>query len=143
MVFAGIANSLISDGEGEMPLDASTGGSGGGGGGGGGMDKEGEVQLYSSSPIKYFLEDALSSSSFNQDISRYSFGNLACYLRALEEGGFQVPPVLLTRDLLVWDAFLKKLKGHSEVLQHQESVRALLEVVIRLFQYSLDYQVWG
>ena len=55
------------------------------------------------------------------------------------------PPILLTRDLLLWDAFFKKLRGHSEVLRDRKAVAALMEVIITLFQYTIDYQVgvWG
>lgn len=50
-VFAGIASSL-DDSDGEAPADQA----GGGGGTGAGGDKEGELHLYQTSPIKYFLE---------------------------------------------------------------------------------------
>ena len=95
-----------------------------------------------SSPPK----DATSSLHFNQDFSKYSFINLATYLRALESSRSQAaapsaPPILLTRDLMLWEAFLRKLKGHSEVLRDRRSVTALLEVLVTLFQYTIDYQV--
>lgn len=92
-----------------------------------------------------FTQDAISSPHFNQDISKYSFINLAAYLGALEESSkgvpLAMPPILLTRDLLLWDAFFKKLKGHSEVLRDRKSVAALMEVIVMLFQYTTDYQV--
>lgn len=92
-------------------------------------------------------KDASSSLHFNQDISKHSFINLATYLRAIESSRSQAatlspPPILLTRDLVLWEAFLRKLKGHSDVLRDRKSVTALLEVLVTLFQYTVDYQVW-
>jgi hypothetical protein len=91
-------------------------------------------------------QDAISSVHFNQDISKFSFVNLATYLRALESsrnssGTLSAPPILLTRDLVLWEAFLRKLKGHSDVLRDRKGVTALLEVLVALFQYTVDYQV--
>lgn len=48
---------------------------------------------------------------------------------------------MLTRDLLIWEAFLRKVKGHSEVLRDKKGVAALLEVIIALFRNTIDYQV--
>ena len=52
-----------------------------------------------------------------------------------------IPPILLTKDLLLWDAFFKKLKVHFEVLRDKKAVVSLFQVINRLFQNTVDYQV--
>lgn len=59
------------------------------------------------------LQDALSSSHFTQEVRRYSLINLASYVDVLDS--LMPTTTLLMREIPLWDAFCKKLKGHTEV----------------------------
>ena len=80
-------------------------------------------------------------------MTRHSLVNLAAYFTALAEAtpshllGTDEPPVLLTRDLPLWDAFFKKLRTHSDILRDQKAVASLFQTLIILFQYTIDCQV--
>ena len=95
----------------------------------------------------FYVQDAISSLHFNQDVSRYTLVNLMAYLTALSDTppsqpvGPPAPPILLTRDLALWDAFFRKLKTHSEVLRDKKSVIALFQLLLTLFQYTIDCTV--
>ena len=49
--------------------------------------------------------------------------------------------IQLTKELLLWDNFCKKLKSNSEVLRNKKAMHAFLRVIIKLFMNSLEYPV--
>ena len=102
-----------------------------------------EDKLYKSSPIKYFLEDAQSLNHFQNGVKKHSLINLAIYVEILQEhyaGGLQSCPcpLLLTRDIILWDNFLKKLRTHSDVLRDSKAMQALLQIFVLFLQNIVD-----
>ena len=131
-IFTAIVKSLVSM-DGETPTDQ-------------GGDKIQEDKLYKSSPIKYFLEDAQSLNNFQNGIKKHSLVNLAMYVEILEEEEeslslTQMCPVLLARDIVLWDNFLKKLRTHSDLLKDAKAMQALLQIFVLFLQNAVDSSV--
>ena len=128
-MFTAIINSLAGM-DGEAPSDQ------------GGDKNPPEDKLYKSSPIKYFLEDAQSLNHFQNGVKKHSLVNLAIYVEILQEhiasGGGQVCPLLLTRDILLWDNFLKKLRTHTDVLRDSNAMQSLLQIFVLFLQNMVD-----
>ena len=129
-MFTAIVNSLA-DMEGEAPSDQ-----------GGDKNSSPEDKLYKWSPIKYFLEDAQSLSNFQSGIKKHSLVNLAVYVEVLQghltAGNMQICPLLLTRDIVLWDNFLKKLRTHSDVLRDSKAMQSLLQIFVLFLQNLVD-----
>lgn len=85
------------------------------------------------------FQDATSST---KDIQLHSVINLATFVDIVEQYLIDRPsPVQLTKDLILWDSFCKKLKGNTAVLRDKTALHALLRVIIVLFQNSLNNPV--
>ena len=129
-MFTAIVNSLA-DMEGEAPGDQ-----------GGDNKNPPEDKLYKWSPIKYFLEDALSLNNFQSGVKKHSFVNLAIYVEILQgnlaAGSVQVCPLLLSRDIVLWDNFLKKLRTHTDVLRDSKAMQSLLQIFVLFLQNIVD-----
>ena len=129
-IFTAIVNSLASM-DGEAPTDQ-------------GGDKGQEDKLYKSSPIKCFLEDTQSLSNFQNGVNEHSLVNLALYVELLLERESVPPPsspVLLARDIVLWDNFLKKLRTHSKVMRDSKAMRALLQIFVLFLQNIVEASV--
>ena len=128
-MFTAIVNSLTGM-EGEAPSDQ------------GGDKNPPEDKLYKWSPIKYFLEDAQSLNNFQSGIKRHSLVNLAIYVEILQDhlaaGNVQICPLLLTRDIVLWDNFLKKLRTHTDVLRDSKAMQSLLQIFVLFLQNIVD-----
>ena len=128
-IFTAIVNSL-SDMEGEASSDQ------------GGDKNPPEDKLYKWSPIKYFLEDAQSLNNFQSGVKKHSLVNLAIYVEILQEhlaaGNVQMCPLLLTRDIVLWDNFLKKLRTHTDVLRDSKAMQSLLQIFVLFLQNIVD-----
>ena len=131
-MFTATINSLASM-EGEAPSDQ------------GGDKNPPEDKLYKWSPIKYFLEDAQSLNNFQSGVKKHSLINLAIYVEILQEhlaaGNVQLCPLLLTRDIVLWDNFLKKLRTHTDVLRDSKAMQSLLQIFVLFLQNIVDSSV--
>ncbi len=129
-MFTAIVNSLAGM-EGEAPGDQ-----------GGDKNSPPEDKLYKWSPIKCFLEDAQSLSNFQSGVKKHSLVNLAIYVEILQghlaAGSVQMCPLLLTRDIVLWDNFLKKLRTHSDVLRDSKAMQSLLQIFVLFLQNIVD-----
>lgn len=121
-VFTALAHGLMGI-EGEAPIE--------------GGDGEIEGELSETTIIKFFLQDAIASI---KDLHPHSIVNLALYIDTLDqiqEGASA--SVQLTKELLLWDSFFKKLKSNLDVLRNKKAMHAFLRVLIKLFRNSLEY----
>ena len=129
-IFTAIVNSLASM-DGEVPSEQGSG------------DKNQEEKLYKSSPIKYFLEDAQSLNNFQTGVKNNSLINLATYVEVFQDHASmsQWSPALLTRDIVLWDNFLKKLRTHVDLLRDGKAMQSLLQIFVLLLHNTVDSYV--
>lgn len=74
-----------------------------------------------------------------KDLHPQSIVNLVTYIESLDD---QIGDVLkLTKDLLLWDSFFKKLKSNTNILRHKKTMHSLLRLIIMLFKNSLEHPV--